>query len=177
MYGEVGWMNAKWIGAILVIVGCGSYGFSLTATHKNQEQTLRQMITALESIGRELAFRLVSLPELCRHASGEIRGVTNAVFSRLAEELERQQQPDAAGCMELVLSKFPELSPKIREIFSETGHCLGQYDLPGQLESLKSLASACRRELELLEENRASRLRCYQTLSLSAGAALAILFL
>ena len=40
-------MNIKWIGAILVIVGCGGFGFSIAANYLQEERRIRQMIQAI----------------------------------------------------------------------------------------------------------------------------------
>ena len=170
-------MNCKWIGAVLVIVGCGGFGFSMAASHRKLEGTLRQLIGALNDMECELQYRLTPLPELCRQAGTQSKGIVREVLLRLARELECQVSPDAASCMNAALSGIGDLPRNLRDIFKQLGQTLGRFDLPGQVQGLESVRAACRRELEELERDRETRLRSYQTLGLCAGAALAILFI
>lgn len=170
-------MNAKLIGAALIIAGCGGVGFSMAAAHRREEKALRQLIRALDYMGCELQYRLTPLPELCRYAASESGGAVSQVLVQLASELEAQVAPDAGSCMNAVLSKTSGLPPRTRKNFQLLGVSLGQFDLQGQLTGLETARKQCRRELDELSKNRDVRLRSYQTLGLCAGSALAILFL
>lgn len=167
----------KWLGAILVIGGCGGFGFLLAASHKRTEQCLRRLIGALDYMECELQYHLTPLPALCRQAAAESSGVIRELFCALAQELEDQVSPDVKSCMYAAIRKLPELPPQAAEALRELGASLGRFDLQGQLQGLEGVRGACRRSLEELSHNREVRLRSYQTLGLCAGAALAILFL
>lgn len=170
-------MNLKLIGAALIIIGCGSVGFSMAAAHRREEKALRQLIGALDYMGCELQYHLTPLPQLCRNAAAESGGAISQVFLSLAAELENQIAPDASACMSAVLSRTPKLPQRVKKNFLSMGSSLGRFDLQGQLSGLESARQQCRRELDELSTNRDIRLRSYQTLGLCAGSALAILFL
>lgn len=170
-------MNAKIIGAALIIVGCGGVGFSMAAAHRKEEKSLRQLIRALDYMGCELQYRLTPLPELCRCAAAEGGGAVSQALLNLASELEAQVAPDAASCMSAALAKTAHLPQLTRKNLQALGTSLGQFDLQGQLTGLEMARKQCRRELDELSKNRDVRLRSYQTLGLCAGSALAILFL
>jgi len=168
-------MNLKWIGAALVIAGCGGFGCSIAAAYRAEQRMLRQLLRGLETMRWELQYRLTPLPELCRLAGKESGGKLGTVFRDLARELDRHAEPDAAGCMRLAL-RDAGLSPGLRRLLMQLGRGLGRYDLSGQLQGLQAVERACRMEEEKLEKDRAVRLRSYRTLGLCAGAALVILF-
>lgn len=170
-------MNYKWIGAIMIVVSCGGFGFSLAAMQVREERSLRQLISALDFMECELQYRLTPLPDLCRQTALEVSGGNRVVFQGLAEELEAQVSPDVERCMVAALSRNPNLPGQTLEAFRLLGQTLGRFDLPGQLKGLESVRAVCRRRLEELTTNREPRLRSYQTLGICAGAALAILFL
>lgn len=170
-------MSLKIIGALLVLTGCGGCGFAMAASQRKEEQSLRQILRALEYMSCELQFRQTPLPQLCRNVSGILSGPIKLVFSRLAQELEQQVAPDAACCMNATLAAFPGLSSKVREPLRELGGTLGLFDLTGQQKGISAVKAICQESIGELSENRSSRLRSYQTLGLCAGAALAILFL
>lgn len=169
-------MSVKWIGAMLIVAGCGGYGFALAASHRKEMEVLRQMIHALNYMECELQYRLTPLPQLCRQVGKDVKGSVRTVFLLLAEELEQQISPDVQSCMNVVLAMCEDFSPRIKNIFRELGVCLGRFDLPGQLQGLEAARITCREQLETLGTDADVRLRSYQTLGLCAGAALAILF-
>ncbi|MBO5129709.1 MAG: stage III sporulation protein AB [Oscillospiraceae bacterium] len=169
-------MTGKWIGAILVILGCGGMGFSIAAASRREESSLRQLIGALDYMECELQYRLTPLPELCRQAAGELQGIVQKVLSALSRELESQISPDVESCLRAAMAACPEVPKRIRQAFEIMGASLGRFDMEGQVKGLESVRAYCRRELETMTRNRDSRLRSYQTLGLCAGAALAILF-
>lgn len=169
-------MSWKWIGAILIIAGCGGFGFSIAAGCRREERLLRQLIQALQYMQWELQYKLTPLPELCRQTGKAASGVVRDIFLGLARELDWQASPDVSGCMSAALKRNRELPRNIRRLFIQLGHCLGRFDLQGQLSGLEAVRSACEGELAALNKNRDVRLRSYQTLGLCAGAALAILF-
>lgn len=169
-------MNLKWIGAMLVIVGCGGVGFSMAANHKREEMALRQLIGCLDYMECELQYRMTPLPDLCRQAAREGKGIVGQAMENLAQELENQICPDVESCMFAALKCCGNLPERTAEGLKLLGASLGRFDLPGQIKGLESVRSWCRRELENLSVNREHRLRGYQTLGICAGAALAILF-
>lgn len=169
-------MSIKWIGAILIIAGCGGTGFSMAAAYRQQEYILRELTGALDFMSWELQFRLTPLPELCRRAGKECRGAAGAVLTDLARELESQITPDASSCMYAALSRQGHLPPAAVEAMRMLGTGLGRFDLQGQLQGLEQVRLFCRSAMERLACGRDQRIRGYQTLGVCAGAALAILF-
>lgn len=167
----------KWFGALFIIIGCGSVGFAMSAAHRKEEKNLRQLIGALDFMQCELQYRLTALPDLCRMTAAQCNGALRTVFQTLACELEDQISPDVFHCMNAALAKVPNMTKQTGEALRTLGRTLGRFDLDGQLLGLENARHNCRSMLEALSENREVRLRSYQTLSLCAGAALAILFL
>ena len=170
-------MIFKWIGAALVIAGCGGFGYRIASAHIREEKTLRQLVGILDYMECELQYRLTPLPTLCRQAAAEGKGVLSSFFLSLAIELEDQVSPDVERCMIAALSKVKEIPSLAREALEMLGRSLGRFDIEGQLKGLEAVRQECRRNLEDLNQNRDVRLRNYQTLGLCAGAAIVILFI
>lgn len=170
-------MEYKWIGAALVILSCGGFGFSLCAAQKQEEWTLRQLAAALDYMQCELQYRLTPLPELCRQAGQHGKGIIRQVFVKLAEELECQLTYDVATCMHTVLQTLEQLQPKTRSYLQLLGESMGRFDLDGQMKGLEAVRQQCREDIHNLTVDKSVRLRSYQTLGLCAGAALVILFI
>lgn len=170
-------MNAKWLGAIFIIAGCGSCGFSAAAAGKREVRMLREFIRAISLMRNELQYRLSTLPELCRQASDVSSGAVREVFANLARELDWQTEPDACSCMAEALEKSHVLPKSVRKGFLQLGSTLGRFDLSGQIQELDHLQFSCEQELENCTRDEKIRLRSYRTLGLCAGAALTILLL
>ena len=47
-------MSYRWLGAALVIAGCGGFGFSIASGYKREEGILRQLLRALNYMEWEL---------------------------------------------------------------------------------------------------------------------------
>lgn len=167
-------MSSKYLGAILVILGCGGFGFSMAAAHRREEKLLRQLQDILQYMYCELQFHLTPLPELCRGAAKQGSGVLSALFRQLAEDMDQHRSAQISDCMHRALSEN-EVLPSLRELLTSLGSTLGQFDLAGQLLGLESLRMRCSQMQETLSSGREDRLRSYQTLGLCAGAAIVIL--
>lgn len=170
-------MSYKWMGALLVIIGCGSVGFTAAANHRREEKMLGQLLDVLQFMESELQYRLTPLPELCRQAAMTVKDTLRSIFLAYVSELEAQISPDASSCMHAAIGCSREVPSSVRAVFLQLGQTLGRFDLPGQLQGLECAKEACRTHLKELEKNRDERLRGYQTLGLCAGAALVILFI
>ena len=169
-------MNFKWIGAILIICGCGLIGFSMSAAYRREERLLRQLLVAIEHMVRELQYRVTPLPDLCMQISREQQGYVSKLFGNLANELQMQVSPDVQTCLAAAAASAGQMPSGLQEAVCILGASLGRYDLEGQLQGLDSVQVFCKHRLEEMSANRDVRLRSYQTLGICAGAALAILF-
>jgi len=166
----------KWIGAALVVAGCGWVGFRMAAAHRREEAALTRLLGALDYMQCELQYHLTPLPDLCRQAAQQYPDLIGQVLLMLSRELECNLSPSVEQCMTQTLNGNVEMPDRIRKAFEVMGLSLGRFDLDGQIRGLEGVRAFCRGELEELSRNRESRLRSYQTLGLCAGAALAILF-
>lgn len=169
-------MTYKWIGAVLVLVSCGGFGFAIASGYRQEEQRLRQLLRALQYMECELQYHLTPLPDLCRQAGMETRGSVREVLNKLAGELENQVAPDVSSCMRAAIEDHQDFSRRFRRLMLQLGRTLGRFDLAGQIQGLQAVQASCIQEQKALEQNRDMRLRSYRTLGLCAGAALAILF-
>ena len=166
----------KWIGALLVLVGCGIFGFYSAALYNAEERSIRKLIAVLDFMSCELQYRLTPLPDLCRQAANEGSGPLKKLFMSFTEELESQIAPDVKSCMSAAVSRCANLPELTKQCLMQLGSSMGRFDLPGQIQALESVRITCRKHLSTLEAGKDVRLRSYKTLGLCAGAALVILF-
>jgi len=170
-------MTLKLFGAALILVSCSGFGFFIAAGHKKEVYCLQKLITIIEFMEWELEYRLTPLPQLCKNVAVKTNRFFSAVFQNLAEELMYQIAPDVATCMRSVLASQKDIPTLTCHYMKMLGDSLGEYNIDGQLKSLEQLQLLINNKLDELTENQTQRLRCYQTLGVCAGAALAILFI
>ncbi len=166
----------KWIGAVLIVAGCGGMGFIRACAYRMEERMLEELGMALEYMSCELSYQMTPLPQLCRKTANLLRGRLKPVFLSMAEELDRQVAPDAPSCMGAVLAG-EQLPDSVRKILARLGSGMGCFDLPGQIRGIEGCAEQTQSVRRELADHRQDRIRSYQTLGICAGAALAILLL
>ena len=167
----------KIFGGLLIVASCSALGFQIAGAYRLERQMLQQWISALDYMQCELQYRMTALPELCRQAASHGSGKVSTVLFLLADELDRQLQPDVRMCMDHALKKVPKLPESVRTAAEELGNTLGRFDTEGQLRQLEAARHSSRKRLEGLEKGAQERMRCYQTLGICGGAALAILLI
>ena len=168
-------MNYKLIGALCVILGCGSCGFVLTAQYLARIRLLQNLMKALVNMECELQYRCTPLPQLCRQAGKGNQGKIQQILILLADEMDAQVSPNVEMCMYAALAQSGLSDSVVCAILTELGKHLGNFDMTGQVHGLQYVRKLCSENLEQLQHCKESRLRSYQTLGLCAGAAMAIL--
>ena len=170
-------MDIRILGAFLIIAGCGIFGFTIAASYVYQEKCLKEFLNCLRFMRNDLEYRLTPLPELCRCTALQTKSLMRRFFTYLAQELEDQIAPDAGYCVTAALNKVQNLPDSVRNLIRNWGRELGRFDAAGQINSIENSIGECSRLLEKINGNKESKIRNYKTLSLCAGAALAILFI
>lgn len=168
-------MMYKWVGSVLVFVGCGGFGLSLAGAHIRRERMLLHIIRMLDEMECELRYRLTKLPQLCMLAARNSSGPVKKVMLLFAQELENRTSPDPASCMEWVLEGYPFPDEDVRYLLVELGRSLGRFDLDGQLQGIRHVKASCEHHLKVERSRKDHRIRCYRDLGFCAGAALVIL--
>lgn len=170
-------MNIKIIGAVLIISCCAGFGFSISAQCRREVRMLENLRRFVSTAQWELQYRLTPLPELVRTCCKQLIPSLKPVLLSFADFLEEQIYPQASDCMNAAVHQEDGLPIRVRHILHQMGQSMGRFALEGQLEGLKALDAQIEAELMEIHDNRISRIKSYQALSLSAGAALAILLL
>ena len=170
-------MTMKICGALLVMVGSGGIGLALSVEDRRQEQILEQLCKCIQWMRWELAYRMPSLPALCRSAAQYCDSTIGSVMNDLAEQLEAQLHPEPAESMRHAIEKCIIIPERAMRHLYELGNILGQFDLQHQISGLEAAEADCRRELEQIRGGKEARMRNYRTLSLCAGAGLVMILL
>ena len=170
-------MAVKLIGAVFVVLGGGGFGLILSNAVKRETTCLREFISALEFMECELVYRMTSLPHLCQTIAPMLAGPIRDFFICLAEELEQQTASRVQLCVTHALERCKDIPLGVRQRIEILGNSLGSFDLDGQIKCIRAMNDENMRIYEKMSLNQSGQLRCYKTLAICAGAALAILFI
>lgn len=170
-------MNYRIIGAVLVFIACGGWGFIVASQYGSEVKNLKRMMVLLDMMECELSYHLTPLPELCRSSGAAAGGILRRAMEQLALELDRQIYPDVSGCMQFALAAVNPFPGRVRKLLIQLGQSLGRFDLSGQLQGIAAVREQCRKEMNLMEQDKDQKIRSYQTLGICAGASLIILFI
>ena len=170
-------MKPRIFGALLVVVGCSAFGFSLAAVPRREERLLKDLLHSLLYMESELTYRLTPLPELFQQVASISGHTLGHFYMQLSEELDTLAACDATACMDSVLAVTTGLPASVRWILTQLGRSLGCFDLSGQLRGIAYAQETVRRELTHLQINMEHTVKSFRLLGCCAGAAIAILLL
>ncbi len=166
----------KWLGALLIVLGCSGCGFLMGEAYRREERLLRQLQESITWLQWELRCHGSDLPGMFYRAAERTDGPLKVLFQSVSRCLSDRVAPNARVCMETALQE-ENLPEKTKQIAMLLGGSLGEFDLEGQLGQLETVRMECSRLLEEHTRSRDSRIRSYQTLGICGGLALAILLL
>lgn len=166
------------VGIALLSAGAVLLGMCAVLHMNNRVNELRQLVAGLETMLRELDYRLAPLPELLRQAAEQTRGRTAAFFelcARGAEHLNGRtfqsvwNQALEAGQLRLEQSDL--------DVLEQLGGILGRYDVESQHKALETVLARLEEQWSEAAEQSKRLGRVYGVLGLTAGAFLMILLI
>lgn len=170
-------MIIRILGALLIIITCGSFGYSMVATHKRTLRILRQLMNSFEYLTMELQYRMLPLPDLLMRTAEYTGGIVGQFYKALASEIEKQISPNVAICADAALTQVSNLPEPAVICIAELCKSLGHFTIEGQLNVLENVKLICDQKIAALVNNQDARLRSYQTLALCTGAAVVIILI
>ena len=170
-------MNIRIFGALMIIVGCGAYGFMLSSAYRRELKAISQLLELLGSIECELLYRGPALSPMLYHLTANRKGLVFDIFRKLAAELDAQIQPNVSYCMDVTLQQFPNTPSETQRLIQKFGRTLGAFSEEGQLLEIRALKQEAQHRLSALEADLESKTKTYQTLGVCAGAAIVVIFM
>ena len=160
-------------GSLLLLLGCGGFGFSAANVIKERLQAMYDFVHLLEYIKAELSYRLTPLPILLRNLASRFMRF-ESIVNGFVDCLEGQVSPNLRACMQIATGRqngkgFAD------DYFLMLADSLGNFDLDGQLKELDMLQGQIQNQIMEMEREQTSRMRLYKTLGLCIGAGMAIL--
>lgn len=164
------------VGSSLLAAGAALLGVCAVWHMNKRVCDLYQLILGLESMARELDYRLAPLPELLKLAEAATQTRVSMFFGLCAKGAEHLngrtfqsvwQQAIEAGQL--------RLEPSDIAVLEQLGGVLGRYDAENQLQSLRETVAQIKAQYGEAGEERRRLGRVYSVLGITAGAFVMIL--
>lgn len=165
------------IGAILVVVGAGSFGFRRAAQFYKSASQLRQLTGAVEMLQCEINYTRLPLPELYTEVADRQTGAVAQFFRAMSAQLASGQPRTLAARHAMQQASGLLLPSDARMALLELCETLGRYDVDGENRMLRLSAQRIQSAQERCESEKRQMARSCAALAVCAGIALAILML
>lgn len=164
----------KLAGMLFIVLSAGSVGIGIGIAAKRRCQNLRQLLHALQALEREISFGASPLPDALKAAANAANGDIQQIFLQVSTRLDAAPWTSPKTALELSLTQTEEPWNNIlRSLFGQ----IGKYDLQLQLAALERAEQEAEAALQELEQERSIKSGTYETLSICAGLAAAILLI
>lgn len=167
----------KLVGAILLMASAAGIGLGAASQLRARVSALRALVEGLESLEREMSFRLSSMPELMDCLAKQTQPPAAYLFAYCRDHMEELGEKRFGQIWKEALEENPDLllEQAEQQILSNVGEVLGRYDAGEQRRALHSASAELEQCLLRAEEERLRLGRVYTALGLGSGAMLVIL--
>jgi stage III sporulation protein AB len=164
----------KLLGGTLAFLGCLFLGGRQERGLVQQRNTLNRAAEDLEELSRRLEWNNPPLGELLDWMA-QREGPLRPVYEACQAELQRPDRRPFSQIWRAAVENFSRLPPQGREVLTQAGLLLGQYQHQRQEEGLNALAQRLRTLAEETEEKRKGMGRVYWVTGGAAGLLLVLL--
>ena len=166
------------VGAVLLTAGSALLGLCAVGRLDSRVQELRQLILGLETMAREMDYRLAPLPELLERAAAETEDRVSRFFTLCAQGASHLNGRafHTVWCQAAEAAQMRLEQPDMA-LLEQLGCVLGRYDGESQRRALAAAAARLEQRHSEAVERRRRQGRVYSVLGLTAGAFLMILLI
>ena len=166
----------RWLGAVMIVVGCGMMGYLSSSTLARRTAALRSFVDGLTLLRSEIVDGRTPLPEAAALCARRCTGASARFFTAFCRELAGVQ--DLAGWYGQILHR-PEwdLLPEDIVLLEPLRAVLGRYDGALQAEAIQACCQRLQQNGERAREEQQRRGRVQRATGLCCGIALALLTL
>ena len=168
----------RFLGAALLMAGCGGLGLSAVNRLDSRIRDLRELSAGLEILQRELSWRLSPLPEALEAASGGTHECAARFFAFCAQGSKQLAGIRFRTLWNKGLEQCPlRLSREDRALLEQLGPVLGRYDGDSQRQAVENVLAGLSRQQVQAEDDRRRLGRVYGVLGLTAGLFLSLVLI
>lgn len=166
------------VGAVLLTVGSATLGFGAVNHLEGRVHDLRELMAGVETLQRELGWRLAPLPEALSRAAKGTNGRPSQFFKLCAQSAAHLNGRTFQQIwQEGVEASQMRLEREDLEVLEQLGLVLGRYDGDSQQRALEVTGTRLEQQRTNAAEQRARLGRVYSMLGITAGLFLVILLI
>lgn len=141
-----------WVGAFLLIIGCGSLGLYCAARIRKRPVELRECLTALTLLDTEIFWGSTPLPEAFSILRDRTDGAWSDFFAELSERLQKGEGANSAWNATIAhrMKSFC-LKPEDWQVIKDVGKGLGRSDRQEQHKQIELV----KQQISLVKEHAA----------------------
>lgn len=170
----------KLVGIVLVIGSFTSIGMAQHQQYQGRVRALRDLLSALDIMDGELAYRLSSLPDIVQLLAHSPSAAVSRVFSYIYTALEKD---DGLSLTYKWMKGFQQVGPEIGLrpddvlIFCDLSDFIGKYDVRSQQKCVAYAHKRLEGQLKLAEAECKSKGTVYRTCCIAAGLLLVLVLI
>lgn len=168
----------KAVGSVMLLCGCVGIGFLQVRNMDKRIETIRSLLYALETMERELSFRIPLLEEMLSAAANSSDEPIRSFLSSCQKELRNNtEKPFAEIWIQAAQDWLTSLKKSDLDPVFVLGSVLGRYDSEEQKQAILHAHSTLEQLHSSAVAERNGRGKVYKVLGAAAGAFLMILLL
>lgn len=170
----------KLVGIVLVIGSFTGIGMAQHQQYQGRVRALRDLLSALDIMDGELAYRLSSLPDIVQLLAHSPSAAVSRVFSYIHTALEKD---DGLSLTYKWMKGFQQVGPEIGLrpddvlIFCDLSDFIGKYDVCSQQKCVAYAHKRLEGQLKLAEAECKSKGTVYRTCCIAAGLLLVLVLI
>lgn len=167
----------RYVGGVLIF-GWGLWiGNGRAKVLERRVETLEELMTALNLLGREITLHVTPLPELFARLSQEAEGAAGMLFDHCARGLQEPVEEGFSTVWKGGVGEIPNLQPEERRLLTDLGPVLGRFPAGEQQKAVEGVCVRLREAAKAAGEDCRRMSRVYRTLGAAFGGFLLILLL
>ncbi len=170
-------MYLRLIGAGILCLGSVYVGFSAAGSVRKTVKDLQQLKLALEMMRCEVSYARTPIGSVCEIIARSCSGNVQQFFNLARENYANQNTSPEQWVSEAVSRYFRRLPLNVQDAVTELLSTFGRFGVPEQLRLIDMTAEKTEAEIQAANADRAQRCKCYRTLGICTGLAVAVLVL
>lgn len=168
-------MYLRIIGALTLCVGSSVFGFSAAGAIKRSIKTLRQLIVSLEIMRCEVSYTLTPIAKICQIISKSCRGEVALFYEKLMGIYSGNYPEQDNWASTLLQDTLRNIPQDALDAMTELISSFGKFGVTEQLRMIDLTAEKLNASLDKINSEKMQRCKCYETLGICTGLAIAVL--
>lgn len=170
-------MTLRIIGALVLCLGSSVVGFTASGNVRKTVKMLQDLKLSLEMMRCEISFTLTPASKICELLSCSSNGAVKTLYEKLADYYATGYHLHRVTTDCIVRQVLRNVPPEVECAMSDLAESFGRFGVQEQLRLIDMTVHKVTAALTKLDAEKKQRCRCYETLGICTGLAIAVLVL